>query len=261
MRSIQNDAAVVDRMGTTCIIKMNLPDSRNSFGTEMKEALYRHLDALMNDRSCRAIILTGTGSGFSSGGNLRQLQGRTVAETRASMGAGHRLIRLMLSGPKPIIAAVEGYAHGAGVSLAAACDFIVAADNAVFSCAFLRIGLAPDTGIRWLLTQRVGPSKAKELLTLGQTFDGMEALRIGFANRIAPSGTTLDKALEVAGQYAKSAPLALALTKASFVSGGSSLDDCFRTELEDQPVLIGTHYHREAVSAFLEKRPAVFSDE
>jgi len=261
MTTETHDSAKVSRDGAVGIITMHHPDTRNAFGMKMKEALKHHFNALHHDKTCKAIVLAGSGLGFSAGGNLKEIQARTVPQALASIESGHQLIRMMVGGPKPIVASVEGFAHGAGLALAAACDYVIAAENAVFSCAFLRLGLVADNGTRWLLTQRVGPSKAKELLMLSRSFDGNEALRMGFANQVCPAGKALTAAIEVAHQYAKNAPLAIAYTKSSFADAGTSLEDCFQTELKQMPNVLASNYYREAVAAFLEKRTPVFTDD
>lgn len=253
--------ALLRREGDIAIITMNNPASRNPFSAEMKEALFRYFTELIADGGCRAIVLTGAGGNFSASGDIKQMKARPIMATRGAILRSHEILRLMVGGPKPIVAAVEGYAYGAGLALAAACDYAVAADNAKFCCAFLRLGLVPDVGSRWLLTQRVGPAKAKELMTLAREFDAAEALRIGAVNQLSKPGAALAAAIEVAKEYAAKAPLAFASTKAMFVTGGTSMEDTFKSELEYQLVLTTTKDHAEAVSAFLSKRKPVFTGE
>lgn len=247
-------AALITRDGAVAIITMNLPASRNAYGVQMKDALVRHFSDLMGDDPCRAIVLCGSQTVFSAGGNLRELSERSIPEVLAGMEFSHSLIRLMVRGSKPIVAAVEGHAHGAGLALAAACDHVVVATDASLSSAFLRVGLVPDAGCRWLLTRRVGASKAKELMMLAESFDGGEAGRIGFADRVTATGQALSAAVGIAQRFAKSSSVALACIKASCAGDEAELEECFRLELEHQRVALDTEFFRSAVAAFLQKR-------
>jgi enoyl-CoA hydratase/carnithine racemase len=146
------------------------------------------------------------------------------------------------------------------MSLALACDYVVAASNAKFCSAFAKVALIPDVGLLWTLPQRVGMAKAKELITLAVEFDGDEAGRLGVANRVAEPGAALTAALEVAHRYAEMAPVAFALAKAAFADGSvNSLEGAMRAEIDSQSTLRKTGDHRAAAQAFLEKRKAKFT--
>lgn len=242
------------REGNVAILTMNAPERRNAYSLEMKQSLLAHVSALSEDKNCRAIVLTGEGGHFSAGGDISQMRRREVVEMRMSLGTSHALVRLLSAGPKPFVAAVEGYAYGAGLSLACAADYVVAATDAKFCAAFIRVGLVPDVGLRWTLSQRVGTAKAKELIMLASELNADEAARLGVANQVVESGKALGIAIDVAERLAKRSPTALALVKATFARGCESLESALQMELDYQPLLKNTDEHLEAIKAFLEKR-------
>jgi enoyl-CoA hydratase/carnithine racemase len=164
----------------------------------------------------------------------------------------------MVSGPKAIVAAVEGCAFGAGLSLAAACDMVVSSSAARYASAFVKVGLMPDTGLYWSLAQRIGGGRARELMLSAREFNGTEALQIGFANHVVEPGQALASALDVARQYAALPAVATAHLKAALATGIRTLDEAIETEVNLQPILRRSREHREAVSAFMEKRKPVF---
>ena len=247
------------RDGPVAILTINYPERRNAYGMGVKRDLMGRMGELMADRDCRAIVLTGAGGNFCAGGDISQMKARDFLDGRTALDTSHSLVRLMVNGPKPLIAAVEGYAYGAGMSLAAACDYVVTAASAKYCCAFVRIGLVPDMGLRWTLSQRVGIAKAKELMMLATEFDGTEAARLGLANEVAAPGAALDAAIAAGHRFAEKPPIALGLIKAGFARGSDALDDVLKSELDYQPVLKTTHDNQEAVKAFLEKRKPVFT--
>jgi len=249
-----DDLALVRRDGTVGVVTMNHPQRRNVYSVPMKQALLDQVVALMDDSVCRVIVLTGAGGNFSAGGDISEMRDREAVEMREYMRKSHQLVELITRGPKPVVAAVEGYAYGAGMSLACVCDFLVASTTAKFCAAFIRIGLLPDMGLRWTLAQRVGPAKARELIALAEEIEGAEAARIGLVNRLTEPGEALPAAIALAGRLAKRSPTALALLKASFAHECSTLDDALRMEIDYQLVVKQTQDHKEAVKAFLEKR-------
>jgi 2-(1,2-epoxy-1,2-dihydrophenyl)acetyl-CoA isomerase len=174
------------------------------------------------------------------------------------MKTAHRLIRHVINGEKPVIAAVEGFAFGAGLSLAAASDYAVVAENAKLCASFARVGLIPDMGLYYSLAQRVGVPVAKRMAVLAEVVEGAEAVAIGLADRVVPAGATLDAAMGVARDYVQVAPIPLALTKAVFANGAVSLEQALTAEVDYQLLLFGTADHRDAAKAFMEKRKTVF---
>jgi enoyl-CoA hydratase/carnithine racemase len=147
---------------------------------------------------------------------------------------------------------------GAGLSLAALADYLVVARDAKFAAAFVKVGLMPDMGALWSLRQRVAPAKAREILGLARPFDGAEAGRIGLANEVVEPGAALQRAIEVAREYAALPPVAMALLKSALAQGSDTLEEAIRSEVEFQAVAMGTKDHAEAVRAFIEKRAPKF---
>ena len=248
----------VERRDAVAVLTLSNPARRNALSEAMRIQLLEALRALNAEEGCRAIVLTGAGGHFCAGGDITEMEPRPLAVSRTRMLVGTELARTMVTGAKPIVAAVEGAVAGAGVSLAAACDFVLAAESARFTCAFIKVGLLPDIGGLYAIPRRVGLAKARELFGLGASLDAAEALRIGLANRLA-GPDLLAEAVELAQAYAALPPLTSAILKAVMARGVDTLDQALASELDHQPMLRMTDDHREAVAAFLEKRPARFS--
>ncbi|MBV8746797.1 MAG: enoyl-CoA hydratase/isomerase family protein [Xanthobacteraceae bacterium] len=240
-------------------VTINNPKARNALSRKLLVELTGRIDELMSERDCRAIILTGAEATFSSGGDISGMTAdRPILDSRIWMKTAHRLVRAIVNSEKPVISAVEGYAFGAGLSLATASDFVVAADNAKFCAAFARVGLVPDMGLFYTLAQRVGVPRAKRMITLAEVVETPEAERIGIVDRLAPAGQTLSAAIEIAKQYVDVAPLPMALTKSVYAKGCSTLDEALLAEVDYQPMLFLSEDHLGATQAFREKRKPTF---
>jgi enoyl-CoA hydratase/carnithine racemase len=213
----------------------------------------------MADDAVRAVVVTGAAGHFCSGGDISEMEQRTLLQNRERWNLVNAIVRLIAVGSKPVVAAVEGVAMGAGLSLAALADYTVCARDAKFGAAFVKVGLVPDLGALWSLQHRVGRSKAREIVGLGRPFDGAEAARIGLANEAVEPGAALERALAVAREYAALPPVANALIKSAFAQGVDSLEAAIRTEVESQAVAMGSADHAEAVAAFLAKRAPAFT--
>jgi enoyl-CoA hydratase/carnithine racemase len=249
----------VHHEGAIAIVTLNYPERRNAFSLKMREKLYEHLYQLMHhEAGCRALVLTGAGNTFCAGGDISEMKPRKVLDYRERNQLPLEIFKLMVSGPKAIVAAVEGFAMGAGVSLAAACDMVVSSSEARYASAFVKVGLMPDTGLYWSLAQRVGGARARELMMTAREFNGVEALQIGFANQVVEPGQALAAAFDMAGKYAALPAVATAHLKAALATGIHTLDEAIETEVNLQPILRRSREHQEAVSAFMEKRQPVF---
>jgi len=252
----------VRRVGDVTVVTMNYPERRNAFSMKMRLALIDVFQRLMNDDpATRAVVLTGAGGHFCAGGDLSEMHASTppLLELRERIAVGVRLFKLIYTGTKPVVAAVEGACYGAGLSLATACDVVISAETAKYSCAFGKVGLLPDTGILWTLPQRVGGGKARELMLKGDVIDATAAHRIGLVSEVTSSGHALDAAIEAAARFASYPPVTLALLKASLVNAGNSIEDACRLETDLNPLTRQTNDHTEAVKAFMEKRKPVFT--
>lgn len=239
------------------VLTLNAPSKRNALSTQMLNELNERLAELSADAGCRAIVLTGSGEHFCAGGDLSMMtRERPILGSRQRIEAAHRVIRALTGGPKPVIAAVEGFAFGAGLSLAAACDTIVCSTSAKFAAVFTKVGLIPDMGSLWTIPQRIGLSEAKRLFISGRTVSADEALSMSLVDKVVEQGTSLAEAVALAKQFSQSAPLAVAYMKSYYAKGSGTLDDALRTEMDVQPAMYLSDDHIEAVAAFMEKRPA-----
>jgi enoyl-CoA hydratase/carnithine racemase len=260
MSAIPNELIQVTRDGAVAIVTINIPQRRNAMGRAARQALRDTVHRLMvDDTESGALVLTGAGAHFCAGADISEMTKRTILQSREILQESNEVIRDLCGGPKPVVAAVEGVAFGAGLSLAVACDHVVAASSARFCAAFLRVGLIPDTGILWTLPRKIGMTHARALLSLANEINGEEALRIGLANQLAEPGTALAAAVAYAKVLAANPPLGMALTKAALTAGADSMDAALRTEIDFQPMLRQSKDHLEAAQAFIDKRSPVFS--
>jgi len=254
---IPSDPVLVARDDALVTLTLNAPERRNALSVAMRRALADALEEIEADRSVRVVILTGTGEHFCSGGDLAGMEVGSLAEGRERMRQTHRLVRLMVQARVPIIAAVEGWCAGAGISLACASDHVIAGEGARFVASFGKVGLLPDLGLLHTLPLRVGQGRARELLLFGETVDASRALAIGLVDRVVPAGEALAAARQRAALLAAQAPLTLALTKAALAAG---LEAALAREQDIQAALYLTPDHAEGKAAFLEKRPPRFSE-
>jgi len=173
----------------------------------------------------------------------------------------HRIVRIMVEGPKPVVQAVEGAALGAGLAYALAGDYTVAASNARLAGSQVLRGLCPDSGLYYVVTARCGPGRARELLLSGRTFTVEEAERYGLVHEVVEPGRALEAAIKAAERFAAVPPLAYALTKSAMTHSYQTLESCFRAEQDYQPVVGLSKDHKESVAAFLEKRKPTYTGE
>ena len=255
------DGVCLERRGATAVITLSNPEKRNAFYPEMRLRMTRYLKELGGEASVRCIIITGADGHFCAGADLSRVAQRpapmTTLETRENMKVVLELLRAIAAGAKPVIAAVEGDAFGAGFSIAAACDLIVATPTSRFGAAFSKMSLAPDMGLLYSLPRRVGHVRASRLMMLSTPVTGEEGVRIGLVDELAEPGGALNAALEFAEQFHAPAPLSVSIVK-SAMAGLAGLDDVIRMELDIVPLAISTEDHREAMAAFAEKRKPDF---
>jgi 2-(1,2-epoxy-1,2-dihydrophenyl)acetyl-CoA isomerase len=244
------------------ILTHNDPDRRNAFSVEMRLAVAKALREFLRDDDCRAIVMCGAGGSFCAGGDMKSpisnADEPASVRTPRMLSMMHDIIRLIVEGSKPVIAAVDGHATGAGLSLAAACDYIVAGPTAKFCASFGRVGLVPDAGLFWSLPRRIGTTRARNLMLTAAAIDLDTALRIGLADMAAKEGETISTAIDIAHNYMRVAPLAAANIKDLLSGDALSLEDAFAAELRIQPQLTGSVDYMEARAAFAEKRPPRF---
>ncbi len=237
-------------------LTLNQPSSRNALTMEMRAELSSLVARAIEDTAVRAIIIAAKGSAFCAGGDLRSMTGETAASMLSRMLAVQPLIRQLTSGNTPVIAAVDGNAVGGGLSLAMACDIVVAGPSAKFIAAFCGIGLAPDLGLTLTLPARVGIGRARLLTMTNRSVTAREAIEWGLADVEAEDA--LEEARRIAKEICTNAPLANGMTKRLFASYPSSLEEALNSEAVAQTVLHATSDFREGATAFFERRPPEF---
>jgi 2-(1,2-epoxy-1,2-dihydrophenyl)acetyl-CoA isomerase len=226
--------------------------------------LIEALEGLVGDPEVRALVLTGEGRGFCSGADLGgmadEYRGGGRARPSDLLDEGYaKIVRLMVEAPKPVIAAVNGVAAGAGLSLALACDLRVASEAATFSMAFVRIGLVPDSGASYFLPRIVGAAAALELSITGERIDAERALGMGLVSRVSAVDSLIADASALAAELAALPTKAIALTKELLRDASSlSLGEALALESRVQDAATQTEDHREGVLAFLDKRTPEF---
>ena len=242
----------------TLILTLSNPEHKNALGPDMYAAGIEALNAAENNPEIRSVVITGEGSIFCAGGNLQRLQAnrRLSPEVQAqSIEALHNWIEAIRTYPKPVIAAVEGAAAGAGFSLVLACDFIVAADNAVFVMSYSTVALSPDGGGSWSLARALPRALASELLMGAERISAGRLHELGLINRVTAPGGAIDEALVLAARLNARAPNVLACIK-------DLINDAPGNTLSQQLDSERNHFVRnlhhanggEGIEAFLEKR-------
>ncbi|HYG85006.1 MAG TPA: enoyl-CoA hydratase/isomerase family protein [Azospirillum sp.] len=252
-------SVIIEQTDAVAVVTLNEPATRNALTPSLRDALMEALSDLMASSACRAVVLTGAGSGFCAGGDLNSLPDHDPMAIRRRLARSHDLLRLVVTGPKPVIAAVNGHAYGAGLSLAAACDVVLASPAARFGAVFGKVGLMGDLGLLWSLPQRIGVAQTRRLLFTSATLGADAALEMGLVDRCIAPDSLLDDARALAREMAEAPPLAVAATKAVLARGPAALDQMLGAELDQQTLLFSTEDFLEGKNAFMERRPAVFS--
>lgn len=258
----QNALVLYEKVEDVVVLTLNDPGAMNALSDGMRQSLREGIEAAFADNDIRSLVLTGAGGNFSSGADLRQL-GAGVANdpnrSRRRMLALQRSIELIAGGPKPVVAAVEGVAFGAGLSLVLACDYFIIGENARLGATFGKVGLTADCGLLWSMPQRIGRTLTRDILFTARPVKAVEAISIGLADQKVEAGTARAAALAKAAEYRHVAPLTIAALKSALVAGPGSLSDMLRMEMEQQPMLIMSADHAEGIAAFWDKRPPHFT--
>ncbi|MCA0406278.1 MAG: crotonase/enoyl-CoA hydratase family protein [Proteobacteria bacterium] len=262
------NVVTLTREGPILIITLDDPTSRNALtGNTAVDEIVAATEMIARDTSIRVAIVTAKGPAFSSGGNVKDMLRFTTDEVSGTeirqwyLNGIQRLTRAMHACEVPMIAAVNGAAAGAGFDLTCMCDIRIASENATFAESFVRIGIIPGDGGAWLLPRVVGLSKAMEMAFTGEALNAAEALACGLVSCVVPPDALLDTALELARKIAKNPGHALRMTKRLIREGQTNtLDSVLNTSAALQSVAHKSPQHREAVLAFIEKRPPNFMD-
>lgn len=257
----QPDFITVAERDGIATITMNRPDVRNAINDQMRAELIAAFNDAGADKAVRAIILTGAGKGFCSGGDIGGMRGRLDAPAGEVAFNGwkrqqstHRGVAAIHGVAKPVIAAMNGAAFGLGLDMALACDFIIAARGAKMAMSFIKRGLVSDGGGMYFLPRRIGLVKTKELILTGRVLETDEALSIGMIDRVAEPEALLDAAQAWAEELSQGSPAAIALTKTILDKTFESTDEqVFALGREAQAICYTTAEHRKSVEDFLNK--------
>jgi 2-(1,2-epoxy-1,2-dihydrophenyl)acetyl-CoA isomerase len=252
------DAVIVEHHGDIALVRLNRPRTRNALDPIVKAGLETAIPALMDDSAVRCLVITGTDDAFCAGGDLNSMNDRGAPSVRARMHRTYTWSQRILTGEKPVVAAVNGAAAGAGFSLALLCDIAVVADTAHFRAAFPGLGAVPDLGLALTLPRAIGTARAKDILLTNRRIDADEAVTIGIAKRVVPAASLIAGAMQLATDLAAGPATSLGLTKMLLNNAYGPINDFFATEAMAQAVAFGSREFAEGVSAFLAKRKPDF---
>jgi enoyl-CoA hydratase len=254
---IPRDPVLLERDGHVAIVTINRPKVLNALSIDTLEALEAIVDELAADDEIRVIIVTGAGEkAFVAGADITEIQPLDTAGGEAFARRGQALFRTIEQLPKPVIAAVNGFALGGGCELAMACDIRVAAANARFGQPEVNLGLLPGYGGTQRFTRLVGYGKAAELMMTGDMLSAEKAAALGLVERLAPEGSALKEALDLARAIAGKSPVAIAAIKRAMDAAYGDHDEGYRIEAREFGAIMSSEDKAEGIAAFLEKRPA-----
>jgi 2-(1,2-epoxy-1,2-dihydrophenyl)acetyl-CoA isomerase len=256
------DSVLIEKKGAVAVLTLNEPKSLNALSANLKAGLGAALPSLLENREVRAILITGAGEAFCAGGDLRAMDDRTPVSARERMARSHRWLIPLLTADKPIVTAVNGFAVGAGFSLALAGDIVLASDKAIFKAGFPRVGLAPDLGLAYTLPRAVGMNHARDILLSNRDIGADEAQKLGIATRITSREALMGTALSLASSLAEGPSFAYALTKQLLRrSFDVTLEAFLEAESNAQALAFGSKDLVEGVDAFAAKRKPLFKGE
>lgn len=244
---------------SVAIVTLDRPEKLNALTVDMREALGTHFEAAGRDPAVRAVLLQSSGSAFCASGDVSKMGDFTPASGKTLIKLAQRMVRNLANIEKPVVAAVRGPVAGIGWSMALACDAIVASETARFSMVFRNVGLAPDGGAIYFLTQYLGILRAKELVYSGRRIDAAEAMSLGLVNRVVPDAELDAAAWEHARGLAEGPTLAFGIAKKMFkLMYQPDLETFLDAESWAQGLALLSDDHREGFAAFFEKRRPVF---
>jgi enoyl-CoA hydratase/carnithine racemase len=262
------DQVLVNLTDRVATLTLNRPEARNALSPELSSGLKRAIVWAAEDPEVGAVLITGAGSAFCSGGDVKAMGARSAAPTEQPTVEAqfqelrerhHGIAGTLRAMRKPTVAALPGAAAGAGLAIALACDLRIAADSALLTTGYANIGLSGDYGIAWLLTRVVGPGRARQLMLTSERVGAKEALAIGLVNQVVPADQLGKAALETTGKLARGPSIAYAHIKDN-LDEALSIEHATAIDREADRLLKSraTEDHREAVKAFAEKRPPEF---
>jgi len=240
------------------LLRINRPEARNALNLEVRKLLAKHLGEIGEDSTTRAVVLTGNEKSFAAGADIKEM---ADAGTIEMLQRGvHKLWRAIAGCPKPVIAAVNGYALGGGCELAMTCDIIVAGESARFGQPEVKIGIIPGGGGTQRLTRVAGKYKAMKYILTGELIPAQEAYEMGLASEIVPDPEVEGRAIDLARQIAALPPLAVQLAKEAVLAGmDAPLTSALALETKSLQILFSSQDQKEGMRAFIEKRHPKFS--
>lgn len=241
------------------IITLARPDKMNALTVEMREALATHFEKATYDKAVRAVLLTAQGKAFCASGDVGKMGDFTPASARDLLKLAHRMVSTLANIDKPVVASVRGAVAGIGWSMAMACDAVIASDTARFTQVFRHVGVVPDGGAVYFLTQHLGLLRAKELTMSGRRVQALEALAMGLVNRVVPDAELDAAAMAHARELVRGPTFAFGAAKKLYKQMYQpTLEAFLDAELYAQSAALMTEDHKEGVKAFFEKRKPVF---
>ncbi|MCR8847340.1 enoyl-CoA hydratase [Rossellomorea sp. SC111] len=251
---------LVEKNDRVLTVTLNRPDSLNSFDEFMLTGLITALEEAERDQEIRAIVIRGAGRSFSAGGDVKTMGSATSAQVYEHIGILNSCIKAIKTIEKPVIAAVHGFAAGAGFNLALACDLIIASETSQFALSFSKVGLISDGGGSYFLPRLIGPHLAKEFFFMGEPVSARRMYELGVINRLVPAESLDEKTNELAATLAMGPSKAYGMMKKMIDrSFTTTLDEILEQERITQTLMISTEDHVEGVSAFKEKRSPSFT--
>lgn len=239
------------------LVRINRPEARNALNIEVRKLIAKHLTELGEDDVTRCIVLTGNDKSFAAGADIKEMAGVGTMEMLAR--GTHKLWRAIAACPKPVIAAVNGFALGGGCELAMTCDIIIAGESAKFGQPEVKIGIIPGGGATQRLTRAVGKYKAMRYILTGDPFSAKEACDMGLVSEVVADAAVEKRAVEMALQIATLPPLAILQAKETVLRGmDASLDTGLALETKAAQILFASQDQKEGMAAFIEKRKPKF---
>ena len=247
---------VIDSVG---IVTLDRPEKLNALTVAMREALGTAFESAARDPGVRAVLLQASGKAFCASGDVSKMGNFTASSGRELLKLAHRMVRNLANIEKPVVAATRGAVAGIGWSMALACDAVIASDTARFTQVFRHVGLVPDGGAIYFLTQHLGLLRAKELVYSGRRIDAQEALSLGLVNRVVADDELDQVALDYTRELAKGPTFALGVAKKMFkMMYQPDLEALLDAEAWAQGLALMTDDHKEGVQAFFDNRKAEF---
>jgi len=239
-------------------IGLNRADKRNALNPSLRGALIKAFEAASGDETIHAIVIAGNGGHFCAGGDIDSMEGLTPQTGRARMKVNHRMVHVLAETEKPVIAAVSGFAVGAGAGIALLADTVVMGEGATIGFPFFRIGLVPDYGILFSLPRRVGAARARQILLYARMLKGQDAHDAGLADELVDDEQVEARAVQRAQELAATPPHAFAIAKRQLGLWPTSLEGALEMEAMAQAACFSTSEFVEGRAAFREKRAPNF---